>query len=363
MTLLVPYGSAFAIILLYSRKYDISRLMRTVAEIPTVSVVIPTFNEAATIKKKIENTMQLDYPADKLELVIIDCSTDTTPEIVQNLSKTYPQIRLIRETERKGLATSLNIGYSSAKGEIVVKSDCDSLALTKDALRRIAALLANPEIGGVCGVRIGGDDIEGGFRSLQVTQQKAESEIDSTIVAHGSFAAFRKDLMSPIDPTSFADDTELFMKVRRKGGRVVLDTSITTYEPYEKQAVRRLSQRRRRGGGIVRVLLENAGVLVSDLDWKFSYVVYPINLLTLVLFPWTLLIGTVAALLALWEASIPLAIGGLVLAILVLGSYFVGRPKAIAGLLDIAVASALGELDLLKGKPQYIWEKASIDES
>jgi cellulose synthase/poly-beta-1,6-N-acetylglucosamine synthase-like glycosyltransferase len=359
LVLSATYGLVFITIMLYSRRYDVSRLMRAVTELQTVSVVIPTYNEASTINKKIENTMQLDYPSDRLELVIVDCSTDATPDIVQNLSKTYPQIKLIRETERKGLATSLNIGYSSCSGEVVVKSDCDSLALTKDALKRIAALLANPDIGGVCGIRVGGNDIEGGFRGLQVTQQKAESEIDSTIVAHGSFTAVRKDLMSPINPTSFADDTELFMKVRRKGGRVVLDTGIGTYEPYEKQAVRRLSQQSRRAGGIVRVLLENVDVLVSDVDRKFSWVVYPINLLTLVFFPWALLLGVSAALLALWDLSIQLAIGGLVLSLLVLCSYFVGRPKAIAGLLDIAVASALGELDLLRGKPQHMWEKAS----
>lgn len=360
--LAIPYGLAFIAILVYSRKYDVSRLMRNVTDPPTVSVVIPTLNEAATIKKKIENTIQMDYPADKLELVIVDCSTDTTPEIVQNLSKTYPQIRLIRETERKGLATSLNLGYSSARGKVVVKSDCDSTALTKDALKRIASLLENPDLGGVCGIRIGGNDIEGGFRNLQVIQQKAESEIDSTIVAHGSFAAFRKDLMSPIDPTSFADDTELFMKVRRKGGRVILDTGITTFEPYEKRSLRRLEQRSRRAGGIVRVLLENLDVLWSGRDRRFSYVVYPINLLTLVFLPWALLIGVCAALGLLLSLSSLLALAGVVLTILTLVGYLRGRPKAIAGLFDIAVSSAIGQLDLLKGKPQHIWEKASIAE-
>lgn len=361
--LLVLYGLTFITILVYSGRYDVSRLMRTVQEMPSVSVVVPTFNEAATIKKKIENTMQLDYPPDKLELVIVDCSTDATPEIVQSLLKTYPQIRLIRESERRGLATSLNIGYSSSNGKVIVKSDCDAITLTKDALKRAVSLLENPGLGGVTGTYIGENDVEASFRSLEVMQQKAESQIDSTIVAHGSFMAFRKDLMPTIDPTSTADDTELFMKVRRKGDRVVLDTGIRTYEPYRKAHLRRLGQRSRRAGGIIRVLLGNLDLLVSNVGWRFSYVVYPMNLLMLVLFPWALLAGVFAVLLALWEVSIQLAIGGLVLPLLALGTYLVGRPKAIAGLLDIAVASARGELDLLRGKPQYIWEKATIDGS
>ena len=356
--LIVAYGLVFIIILLYSRRYDVSRLMRAAREMPLVSVVIPTFNEAARVQRKIENTVQLDYPADKLELVIVDCSTDTTPSIVQNLSKTYPQIRLIRETERKGLATSLNTGYSNSTGKIVVKSDCDAITLTKDALRRAVALLENPEVGGVAGICIGENDVEASFRSLQLMEQKAESQIDSTIVAHGSFTAFRRDLMPTIDPTSSADDTELFMKVRRKGGRVVVDTGIRTYESYKEVPFRRLGQRSRRAGGIIHVLLDNLDLFVSDIDWKFSYVVYPMNLLMLVLFPWALIVGVSAALLALSEVSFQLMIVGLVLVLLVLFSYLVGRPKAIAGLLDIPVASAIGELNLLRGTPQHIWEKA-----
>jgi cellulose synthase/poly-beta-1,6-N-acetylglucosamine synthase-like glycosyltransferase len=361
--LFVAYGLVLITILLYSRKYDIGRLMRTVAEMPTVSVVIPTYNEAAKIKNKIENTMQLDYPADKLELVIVDCSTDATPDIVQNLSKTYPQIKLIREIERKGLATSLNIGYSSSSGKVVVKSDCDAITLTKDALRRAVSLLDNKAVGGVAGICLGERDVEATFRNLELMQQRAESQIDSTIIAHGSFTAFRRDLMPTIDPTSFADDTELFMKVRRKGARVVVDTDIRTYETYKNVPFRRLGQRSRRAAGIIRVLLENLDLLVSNTDWRFAYVVYPMNLLMLVLFPWALLVGVSATLLALWEVSIQLAILGLVLALLVLCSYYVGKPKVIAGLLDIAVASALGQLYLLQGKPQHIWEKASTNES
>jgi cellulose synthase/poly-beta-1,6-N-acetylglucosamine synthase-like glycosyltransferase len=360
--LLVPYGLAFITIMLYSRKYDVSRLMRTVTELPTVSVVIPTYNEAAIVKKKIENTMQLDYPADKLELVVVDCSTDATPEIVQNLSKTYPQIRLIIETERKGLATSLNIGYSSSKGKVVVKSDCDAITLTNDALKRAVALLENPAIGGVTGTCIGENDVEASFRSLEVMQQKAESRIDSTIMAHGSFTAFRRDLMPTIDPTSSADDTELFMKVRRKGGRVVVDTGIRTYESYKNVPFRRLGQRSRRAGGIIRVLLENLDLFASDLDWRFSYVVYPMNLLTLLLLPWSLIFGMCASLLALWILSSQLAIGGVLLTLLVLGGFIVGRPRFLVSLLDIAVSSALGQLSILVGKRQHIWQKASTIE-
>ena len=112
----------------------------------------------------------------------------------------------------------------------------------------------------------------------------------------------------------------------------------------------------------MRVLLENLDVFWSEVDRKFTYVVYPINLLTLVFLPWALLIGVGAALGLLLSLSTLLALAGLLLTILTLVGYLLGRPKAIAGLLDIAVSSAIGQLDLLKGKPQHIWEKASVAE-
>jgi hypothetical protein len=112
----------------------------------------------------------------------------------------------------------------------------------------------------------------------------------------------------------------------------------------------------------VRVLLENLDLLWSGMDRTFSCVVYPINLLTLVFLPWALLFGACAALGMLLSVSPLLATAGLALTILTLVGYLLGRPKAIAGLLDIAVSSAIGQLDLLKGKPQHIWEKASIAE-
>jgi hypothetical protein len=99
------------------------------------------------------------------------------------------------------------------------------------------------------------------------------------------------------------------------------------------------------------------------MDWRFSCVVYPMNLLMLVLLPWSLLLGISASLVALWTVSSQLAMGFALLALLVIGGAVVGRPRSLASLLDIVVSSALGQLDLLGRKPHHIWEKSSTNES
>ena len=116
---------------------------------PTVSLVIPTRNEEGIIKRRLENIVSMSYPWDKLEVLFIDGSNDSTPQIINEFANNYPFIRL--ETQKKsGFNNALNQGYNSARGEIVVKSDCDALP-EKDALKNLIGNFADQRIGVVGG--------------------------------------------------------------------------------------------------------------------------------------------------------------------------------------------------------------------
>jgi cellulose synthase/poly-beta-1,6-N-acetylglucosamine synthase-like glycosyltransferase len=357
--LLFAYSAAAVVIVYYSRKYALDALIREEDCDPKVTVVLPTYNEEKIIGGKLDNILGLDYPKEKLEIIVVDCSTDRTPKIVKEYAARHPFIHLIEESKRRGLATALNLGYKAATGDIVIKSDVDSLVLNKNALRRVTALFSNGKVGGVCGVRIGGEDVEGGFRNLQTVQQMAETMIDSTIVAHGSFAAFRKDLIEPIDVESFADDTELFVKIRRRGFRTVLDTDIRTYEPYGKSPNTRLKQMARRAGGIIKVLIENREVFFNPKYGRYGLIIYPLNLLMLALSPWMIPLGGVSlAVLTMAHvgAIAYLGVGAVVLAMGL--CYALSRPKLLAGFLDILISSFVGEVRLLLGVREHSWDKS-----
>jgi len=198
-----------------------------------VSIVLPTYNEAAIVESKLEELVELDYPMENVEIVVVDSSDDGTAELVETFAgRQEPKLTLIREDERRGLATALNQAYAAAANEVVVKTDCDS-RLAPDAVRTAVANLADPDVGAVTGrnAEVIGERGRTGYRDIQTMIQILESHIDSTLIFHGPFSAFERDAIVLIDDDSIADDTELALKIRRNGGRVVFDPDIHYRRP------------------------------------------------------------------------------------------------------------------------------------
>ncbi|MDP2845974.1 MAG: glycosyltransferase, partial [Candidatus Methanoperedens sp.] len=189
--IMIPYSIYIGLILKYGKKG--SSAMKSEKKL-SISIIIPTYNEEFLIGKKLENIFNMEYPQELIEIVIIDSSTDRTPEIIKEYQKKYANINLIRQ-ERSGLATALNTAYAAAQNEIVIKTDCDSM-LEKDALRKVSSDFGDHKIGGVTGkqIVINESKVEEGYRSLQSRVQIAESWVDSTIIFHGPFSAYRKNL-------------------------------------------------------------------------------------------------------------------------------------------------------------------------
>ena len=87
---------------------------------PFVSVIVPTYNEERVIEKRIKNLFELDYPENKYEIIVVDSgSTDNTAQIVEDIIRqnTKTTLKLIKENERKGKASAINLGKKHAKGE------------------------------------------------------------------------------------------------------------------------------------------------------------------------------------------------------------------------------------------------------
>lgn len=253
---------------------------------PTISIVIPTYNEEVLIAKKLDNIFKMDYPQELLEVVIIDSSTDRTREIIKEYRKRYSGIRLITQ-ERQGLATALNTAYAAALNQIVIKTDCDSM-LEKNALLKVAADFADPTIGGVTGKQevINESRVEVGYRSLQSRVQIAESWIDSTIIFHGPFSAYRKELIKSVDADSVADDSELAIKVRKQGYRTIIDPEIIFYEASQSAFFKRRMQKDRRGKGLIRLLLRHRDVLFNPRFGNYGKLVFPMNYFMMIFSPY-----------------------------------------------------------------------------
>lgn len=250
-----------------------------------VSIVIPTYNEEKTILKKLENTLELNYPKKDVELVVVDCSDDMTPKIVEERLGGRGGIRLVldHEDERRGLPYSLNKGYSIATGEIIVKTDCDAM-LDKDALKSAVSSFADERIGCVTGRAVTiGSRAEESYRGLNLKIQLLESRIDSTIIAHGPFTAFRRRLVQNIDEDSLADDSELSLKIRRQGYRSILNPAVLFYEKTSEEG--RAEQKTRRASGLVRLMWRNKSLFLNPKYGLYGLLVFPFNFAAIVALP------------------------------------------------------------------------------
>ena len=287
---------------------------------PSVSIVLPTYNEAAIVESKLEELVELDYPMAKVELVVVDSSDDGTADLVETFfaGRDEPQLTLIREDERRGLAVALNEAYAAAANEVVIKTDCDS-RIAPDAVRRAVANLADPEVAGVTGRNaevIGDSEVERGYRDIQTMIQVLESHIDSTLIFHGPFSAFERDAIVPIDEDSIADDTELALKIRRNGGRVVFDPAIHYKEAAHSSFGKRREQKDRRAMGLLRLLWRQRDALGRH--GAYGRVVLPFNWWFMIVSPWLVALGvgllTGGALVAAgpFGLAVPAALGAFV---------------------------------------------------
>ena len=328
---------------------------------PTVSVILPTYNEAAIIEKKLDDLMNLDYPMEKVELVVVDSSDDETPQIVESYYADceHPSLNLIREEERRGLAPALNDAYAAAENEMVVKTDCDSY-LPEDVLREAAANLADPEVGAVTGRNaevLGGSEVEAGYRSVQAHIQKLESHLDSTLIFHGPFSAFENDDIVLIDPNSLADDTELALKIRRNGKRVIFDPAVRYSEASHSNFGKRRKQKDRRGMGLIRLLVQHRDALGRY--GKYGRVVLPFNWWFMIVSPWlvaldvVLITAAAVSLVGVPGLAVPLALGGFVW----LGQRdLLGSLEPLYSLFDTQVSLLFAAVALLRGKGDGTWE-------
>lgn len=249
-----------------------------------ISIVIPTYNEEKTIVRKLEDTLALNYHKDYLEIVISDCSTDKTMELIGDYLKRKEDADVIvyHEDDRKGVAYADNKGYSLASGDIIVRTDAD-VTLSKDALQRALKSFEDEKIGCVTGRPVSlGFDPEKAYRSVGTKLQLWESRIDSVFIAHGPFTAFRKKLCEQIED-SLADDSEIAMKIRRQGYRCILNPDILFFERTSEKG--REEQKIRRAAGLIRLLWRNKDIFLNPKYGKYGLIIFPLNFFVMIVLP------------------------------------------------------------------------------
>jgi poly-beta-1,6-N-acetyl-D-glucosamine synthase len=191
--------------------------------LPSVTLLVAAYNEADIIRKKIENTLELDYPKNKLEIFFVtDGSTDHTPEIV----KEYTDIQLFHSFERKGKIHAVNRVMKSVRTPIVIFCDANT-DLNREAIKYIVRHYQDPTIGGVAGEkRILSKDKdnasgsgEGLYWKYESFLKKKDAEVYSIVGAAGELFSVRTDLFEEPAENMIIEDFYLSMRITAKGYR------------------------------------------------------------------------------------------------------------------------------------------------
>ena len=195
-------------------------------ELPSCTLIVAAYNEAAYIEEKINNTLLLNFPAGKLELIFVtDGSSDATPELVAQ----YPQIQLLHSDERKGKISAVHRAMGQVKTELVVFTDANTF-LNPDALVLMCRHYADKKVGAIAGekrVKIEAEADatagEGFYWKYESKLKEWDSELYSVVGAAGELFSVRRSLYQPVPPSSVLDDFMISMRIAEQGYVIIYE--------------------------------------------------------------------------------------------------------------------------------------------
>lgn len=256
--------------------------------LPTVTLMIMTYNEAKTINAKIRNSLAIDYPYDKIEIMVVDsASTDGT----QNIVKKFESIKLLEQDTRNGKASAINFGVGHASGEIIIITDANAM-FEKESVLRLVKHFADETVGGVSGrfdayVSNNTSISRGGsfYWKLEDHMRKWEGNIDSPVTMVGPISAFRKDILDHVDEKNLAEDFDLAVGVRKKGYRIIYDRSAVSSEPAPSVVNDVFIQKKRIVIGTLQTLIKNSSMLFNPKYGWYGTLILPSHKLFQMLSP------------------------------------------------------------------------------
>ncbi len=248
---------------------------------PFVSIIVPAYNEEAVIGGRIENLLNLDYPNDKYEILVVDDgSTDNTAGVVKKKMEEQHQleVRLIKNVERKGKASAVTLGKGYARGSIVLITDANS-SYDENVLKEMMLHFKNPKVGAVSGRYIISNTTgsltssEAFYWEIEHISLLGESRLDSVSTVIGTISAWRKELLKS-EAKTITEDLDSTIQVRRKGYKIKYEPNAVVYETSATTTKDQITQRKRTSLGTIQNMFKHWRYFIVPNDW-YSLVIFP----------------------------------------------------------------------------------------
>ena len=348
-----------------------ARPVRRGPHLPRVTLIISAYNEAAVIGRKLQNALSLDYPAERLDIVVIsDCSDDGTDEIVQAVAD--PRVRLARQPERRGKTAGLNRTVPDVAGEIVVFSDANAM-YEPDSIRQLVRNFADPQVGCVTGEarylqgdRSTADVSERAYWTYEIWIKRMETAVGSMVGGDGAIYAIRRQLWQSL-PDNAINDFLNPLQIVAAGWRGVYEPAAICYEETAAGVQREWRRRVRIVSRSWRAVFQAPGVLNPLRVGVFAFCLISHKVLRWFsgLFLGLALLAAIV-LAARWQpdAGVAFAAAAATLAVVVLLAAWPpsrGVPGLVLYFLAINAASFVGVIKGTTGRVSGVWATPRAD--
>jgi biofilm PGA synthesis N-glycosyltransferase PgaC len=264
-------------ICLYFRARLWPRHVRRASIFPSVTILLAVRDEEKYLLAKLQNLEQLDYPADRLQVVVVsDGSTDETNTILRAWENSNRKTVILPEP--LGKATALNHGIAAAQGEVVVFTDARQ-TIAADALKNLAANFADADVGCVSGELMIGQDRDtasaqgvGLYWRMEKKIRLWEGLAGSTVGATGALYAVRRNLIQPLPPGTILDDVYIPLQVVRQGQRVVFEPKALAFDPFTPDPKQEFRRKLRTLLGNYQLLQLSPWILKRSCPIRFQFV-------------------------------------------------------------------------------------------
>jgi biofilm PGA synthesis N-glycosyltransferase PgaC len=323
-TIFIVYGLYVLVILRDPKKKEYIQLINQTLmkslpreDLPNVTILVPAYNEETVISRKLQNLADLDYPLEKIEVILVDdCSSDRTCETAQ---KTFRKLglagKIIRNIQRNGPNSSYNMGVPNASNSLILRTDAD-VTIEADALQEAIKILSViKNVGGITARMVPITDkntaavrVEENYVSFFDEMLTTESAIHSTFPGYGGFSLIKKSCFSPISIHRGSTDGNISLSIIKKGLRYIYVPHIVFHENISDKLFEQRRQKVRRATRMIQSAIMHRDILFQKKFQEFGRKIFPLRLAMLTLCPVLMLTGLIATFLALLSFSAVLAL-------------------------------------------------------
>ncbi|MCI5051169.1 MAG: glycosyltransferase [Candidatus Pacebacteria bacterium] len=263
----------------------------------TTTIIVPCFNEESTVLKTVESLLELNYPKDKLYIMVVDDgSTDDTWQVVQKYQN-HPQVVLKQKENEGSKFAALNFALEHIESELVGVLDADSW-VDKDALMYYMDYFADPQVMATIPSMIVGrpetllQKAQKAEYDIGLFARKAFAKINSIYITPGPFSVFRKyvfDTLGPYKEAHHTEDAEIALRMQQHKYKIAYSEKSIVYTVGPRKVKPLIKQRIRWTYGFIMNMFDYRGLLFKKEYKQLSMVVLPIGIfrvfITVILFP------------------------------------------------------------------------------